>query len=105
MTLTLRDIEMSDLEEYICLNHPAREFHKFNAPYFHKESLEQLTNKVKKWEMRLKSGKKKILKNSQLIVNSDDNELIGEVNWYWKSKETQWMEIGIVIFNEKYWGR
>jgi RimJ/RimL family protein N-acetyltransferase len=25
------------------------------------------------------------------------------VNWYWKSEETAWMEIGIVIFNEKYW--
>ena len=26
------------------------------------------------------------------------------MNWYWKSQETLWMEIGIVIFNEEYWG-
>ncbi len=24
---------------------------------------------------------------------------------YWKSQETLWMEIGIVIFNEDYWGQ
>ena len=39
-----------------------------------------------------------------MIVNKK-NELIGEVNWYWKSKETNWLEIGIVIFDEKNWGK
>ena len=37
------------------------------------------------------------------IISNDKNELIGEVSWYWKSEETLWLEIGIVIFSEKYW--
>ncbi|SOS48870.1 Putative HD superfamily hydrolase (fragment) [Tenacibaculum dicentrarchi] len=39
------------------------------------------------------------------IISNDKNEIIGEVSWYWKSKETNWLEIGIVIFNESFWGK
>ncbi len=27
------------------------------------------------------------------------------MNWYWESEETNWLEVGVVIFNENYWGR
>lgn len=30
MHIYLRDIESNDLEKYVYLNHPSREFHKFN---------------------------------------------------------------------------
>jgi len=39
------------------------------------------------------------------VVDDVTDELIGEVNWYWKSEEPLWMEVGVVIFNEAYWGR
>jgi RimJ/RimL family protein N-acetyltransferase len=44
------------------------------------------------------------MKNRRLISNEQD-ELLGEVNWYWKSKETNWMEIGVIIFEEQNWGK
>ena len=39
------------------------------------------------------------------IITNLKNELLGEVSWYWKSQETNWLEIGIVIFDEKKWGK
>ena len=30
----IRELEINDLEDYLYLNHPSREFHKFNEPYY-----------------------------------------------------------------------
>ena len=60
---------------------------------------------IKSLRDRIKQKEPKILEKKNLIVNEENNELIGEVNWYWKSEETDWMEIGIVIFNREYWGK
>ena len=43
-----------------------------------------------------------MLENKKIIADFESDEIIGQVNWYWKSKETLWMEIGLVIFNENY---
>lgn len=31
--------------------------------------------------------------------------MIGTVSWYWQSKATNWKSIGIVIYDEQYWGK
>ena len=53
---------------------------------------------------RFVNGEKNVFKNKKLIANEDTDEIIGQVNWYLESQETLWMEIGIAIFNENYWG-
>ncbi len=105
MNIILREIEIKDLEDYLYWNHPSREFHKFNGPYYEKSSEEELEKYVEELKERLLIGEKNILKNKKIIANKDNNEIIGQVNWYWKSQETLWMEVGIVIFNENYWGK
>ena len=100
--IILRDMERTDLDVYYDLNEPSRKYHDFNGPYFERESAEALLARIEKMKELLVQGKKKV--NSQMIADKENNVLIGEVSWYWKSKETNWMEIGIVIFNEDYWG-
>jgi putative hydrolase of HD superfamily len=34
MNIVLRELEIKDLEDYLYWNHPSREFHKFNGPYY-----------------------------------------------------------------------
>lgn len=103
MAIALRDIQLKDLEDYFRFNHPSREFHKWNGPYFEKETLEQLRIRVDKIKYGIFSNRKDYFVGKKLIVDAISDAIIGEVNWYWKSKETAWMEVGIVIFNEKYW--
>lgn len=100
----LRSLKVEDLPAYYRMNHPSRKFHQFNGPYFKKMTLEELRNKVDCLEEQLKNDNPKAFKNRKIIANQATNEIIGCVNWYWKSEETNWMEIGIVIFNEAYWG-
>lgn len=103
MKIILRELQMQDLDDYLKWNHPAREFRKYNAPYYHQETEDALEKLIEKYRKKLELGFKNVLKNKKIITNQVTNEIIGEVNWYWKSKETLWMELWIVIFNENYW--
>ena len=103
--IILRDIEIEDLESYYHWNLPTREFHKYNGPYYGKMNEHELREYVNSLRLKLQNGDKNVLGHKKLIADEFTNEIIGTVNWYWKSEETLWMEIGIVIFNEDYWGR
>lgn len=105
MEIILRELEIKDLEDYLYWNHPSREFHKFNGPYYGKRSEEELIKYVEEIEDQLLKGERNVLKDKKIIANKDTDEIIGQVNWYWKSQETLWKEVGIVIFNENYWGK
>jgi len=102
--IKLRKLEINDLESYFYLNNPEREFYKYNGPYYGKPTLEELKKDVENFRNKFLNGEKNV-KSGKMIVDSSNNELIGAVNHYWKSEETLWMEVGIVIFNENYWGK
>jgi len=104
INIVLRELELKDLEDYFYWNLPSREFHKFNGPYYRKRSEEELRKHIGELKLLLLEGEKNALKNKKIIANKDTDEIIGSVNWYWKSQETLWMEIGIVVFNDEYWG-
>lgn len=100
--IILRPMALCDLDNYFDLNKPSREYHKFNGPYFEKGTEEELKVRIEKMRVKLEQGVQR--DNSLVIADKENNTLVGEVSWYWKSKETNWMEVGVVIFNEDYWG-
>jgi len=104
MTIKLRSMIIDDLKKYEEMNHPDRLFHEFNGPYFKRESLKELQDRIKRMYNVFNSGKP-VKNHCKMIVDASNDDLIGEVSWYWKSEETKWLEIGVVIFNETYWGR
>ena len=105
INLIIRELEMKDLNHYLYWNHPSREFHKFNGPYYGRKNEVELRKYIGEIKELLIKGESNVLKNKKIIANKDTDEIIGQLNWYWKSEETLWMEVGIVIFNENYWGK
>ena len=103
--LVIREIEVKDLDDYLYWNHPSREFHKYNGPYYGRKNKKELEEYIEELRVSLENGEKDVLKNKKIIADEETDEIIGQVNWYWKSQETLWMEVGIVIFNENYWGK
>lgn len=101
--INLRRLEINDLENYEYWKLPKHSYHNLNGPYFKKDTKEDIQKQVQTLKEDFLSGKK-VLENKRIISN-DLNEIIGEVSWSWKSEETNWMEIGIVIFNEKFWNK
>ena len=101
--ISIRPITINDLKAYEHWSQPMHAYHSFNGPYFSKKSSDEISIYIHDLKERIKSGED-ALPQRKMIVDPNNN-LIGEVSYYWKSLETNWMEIGIVIFDESYWGR
>lgn len=104
MNLKLRKIEKEDLPEYKHWKLPNHKYHEFNGPYFRKATKKEVAQEIKAMSAEFEKGNEDPLPNKMMITN-EDKELLGEVNWYWKSEETNWLEIGVVIFDERNWGK
>ena len=102
--IRLRKIEEHDLKAYRYWKKPIHQYHKLNGPYFQKQFEEEIEREIKQLKREFDKGNLDPLPEKRIITNIED-ELIGEVNWYWKSEETNWLEIGVVIFDEKNWGK
>lgn len=102
--IEIRNLMQSDLDCYVFWFHPNREFHQFNGPYYGRKSETELTEFVEYLRRAFLNGEENPYPQKKMIVNRETDELIGQVSWYWKSQETLWLEIGVVIFNENYWG-
>ncbi len=100
--IKLRNIEVDDLENYKYWQLPIHKYHLLNGPYFKKQTEEEIIQLVQNIKSNIESNAKNPLPQKKIISN-EINHMIGEVNWYWKSEETLWLEIGIVIFDEQYW--
>lgn len=102
--IILRELQITDLDDYIKLNHPDREFHEYDGPYNHHKSEEELKLFVEELKTKYIKDGQRILPNSRLIIDSNTNTILGQVNWYWKSIETFWLEVGIVLYDSDVWG-
>lgn len=66
--------------------------------------MEEVDAYVQELKIKLTAGEQNRTDRKKLIMSSDD-QIIGEVSWYWKSEETAWMEIGILIFDPQHWSK
>ena len=104
VNIHLRHIEIADLAEYAHWKLPVHKYHDFNGPYFKKQTKAEIDLKIEALSKALNEGTPAPIPGKKIISNQQ-NKLLGEVNWYWKSEETNWLEIGLVIFDENNWGK
>lgn len=104
MKIKLRKIARGDLKEYGYWKLPIHKYHAFNGPYFPKQTEEEVYTEISSIAAEIDQGNTNPMPQKKLITNIE-GELLGEVNWYWKSEETNWVEIGLVIFSEQNWGK
>ena len=101
--ISIRAINLNDLAAYDHWCQPMHAYHTFDEPYNPKKSAEEISIYIGELRQGLQNGEA-VLAQRKMIVDPN-NSLLGEVSYTWKSIETNWMEIGIVIFDESYWGR
>ncbi|CAL2087600.1 GNAT family protein [Tenacibaculum sp. 190524A02b] len=101
--IILRKIQLEDIKEYRFWKNPTHKYHTLNGPYFQKLTEKEVEKEIDKIEEALQNNIAAL--SHKRMISNKENELIGEVSWYWKSEETNWLEIGIVVFNDKFWGK
>ena len=77
---------------------------EYDAPYYKKPTKEEIQNELVEINDRIRTNNWETPRKRLVIANKDDDKFIGTVSWYWQSEETYWKSIGIVIYDEKYWG-
>lgn len=102
--VTLRDVRPEDMSALYFWNYESedREHQNWNGPYQPVEpiSYEEFLAQEKNQSSLKRSGTD--LPRTQLIIEID-GEVKGTVGWYWVSEVTNWFEIGIAIYDSRYW--
>ncbi|MCZ4271799.1 GNAT family protein [Maritalea porphyrae] len=101
--IALRDLRIADLRAYRQLISPDRAFHQFNGPYFGLPDDAEQDRYIQRLREKLEAPEQDLKK--LLIIDARSDRILGEVSWYWRSKATYWMEIGILIFNQSDWSK
>lgn len=103
MNIKLRKIKKEDLPDYAFWKSPEHRYHKLNGPYFKKQTTGEIAEAIKQIAEELDRGLDAL--PNRRIISNQHGALLGEVNRYWKSEETNWLEVGLVIFDDQHWGQ
>ena len=99
--LHLRDIQPCDRELLIYWLHPHHEWHKFNGPYYPPTPEDKIPSIID----RGLSKDVPEIRERLAIVGAQTDTVMGTVTRYWISEETNWLAIGIVIYDSQNWGK
>lgn len=104
MEIKLRDMILEDLPIYEMYRMPGHKWHEYDGPYYADMSEQELKEYIAEIKTTLENNERPF-HNRKVIADKETNTLTGTVNWYWKSKETNWMEVGIAIYDENLWNK
>jgi len=102
--IRLRDWRDEDLPVWRHWLQPHHRWHEFDGPYYPRPDPQQVDQMIARAHERILAGDWPDPRQRLVITTSALDELIGTVSWYWESEETNWLCIGIVIFDPTHWG-
>ncbi|MGZ5279611.1 MAG: GNAT family N-acetyltransferase [Pseudobdellovibrionaceae bacterium] len=98
----IRDWLPQDLEIYKNWQMGAQEWKKFDAPYYQSDDQDFLKS-FEAWKAKVEARDFPTPRGRLVIASLENNQLVGTLNAYWISKETNWLAAGIVLFDPKSW--
>ena len=101
----IRDWQTEDLPRYAHFNTQHHKWMELDAPYYTRSTTKEIENYLKKIGKNVKNKDWQTPRTRLVIADINTNELIGTVSWYWQSKPTNWVSIGIALYNENTWGK
>ncbi len=102
--IILRDWQIKDLNVYEFWYTGKKKWMDYDAPYFQKPTAIDIKNKLLEIRHKINTKNWENPRQRLVIANKENDKLIGIVNWYWQSKETNWKSIGVIIYDEGFWG-
>lgn len=100
--IVLRDLIEADLPIYQGWLSNKHEWKKYDGPYYPLDESKVLEN-IGRLRKRVESSNWPEPRRSLVIADLATNGFVGLVSWYWESKETNWLSVGIVIYDPAFW--
>jgi len=103
--IVLRDWRLDDLELYHTWMQPGQRWQELDGPYYPKPSPEKVAELVERQRQHILSDDWPDPRMRLIVANRAADALLGIVTWYWIGQETNWLAIGISLFDPAIWGR
>jgi putative hydrolase of HD superfamily len=102
--IVLRDWLLTDLERYAYWLQPGQRWQELDGPYYPKPTVSEIAEIMARLREEITTGNLADPRNTLVIAERQTNTLIGRVSRYWQSEETNWLSVGIVIYDPEQWG-
>lgn len=83
---------------------PGHEWHNFDGPYYPSATPEEVEQMIARRRDAILNNSFPTPRRSMAVVDQESDTLIGMVSWYWQGEETNWLCIGICIYDPAFWG-
>lgn len=102
--IILRDWALDDLTIYEKWLQAGAKWQEQYEPYI-KYDTTKIKDKISQSEQIISNNNNPFIRDDVVISLKDNNKFIGHVVSYWRSKETNWLRIGLVIYDDNEWGK
>jgi len=103
--IRLRDWRKADLSLFAQWMEPGHRWQEFDGPYYPHPDAEEMEDILDRLGERIKTGSWETPRLRLVIADRQNNQLLGIVTWYWQSIETNWLSVGISIYDPVFWNR
>jgi putative hydrolase of HD superfamily len=103
--ILIRDWRLHDLEPYAHWLQPGHKWQDFDGPYYARLEAAKIPDLIARLRERIIVKLWDDVRRDLVIARKTDEVLIGRVSWYWQSKETNWLSIGIAVYDPAIWGQ
>ena len=104
-SLCLRDWRLHDLEAFRRWSIGHYKWKDMNGPYYPSSTPEEIEQAVEVYVRNIEAGKWPRPRRMLVIAEKESDALLGTVSRYWQSEETNWLSIGLVIYDDANWGK
>jgi len=101
----IRARRLDDLERCCAWMQPGQRWQEFDGPYYLRPSPANVNEKVERLRQPILSGDWPDPRTRLVVADRAADTLLGTVNWYWIGQETNWLAIGISLFDPTVWGK
>ena len=101
--VVLRDFGLDDLETYGQWLGPGHEWQTLDGPYYPRPDAAGVARLIERVRQRIEAGEWPTPRERLAIADATSDRLVGMVSRYWQSRETDWLSVGVVLFDPTTW--
>lgn len=104
-SIILRDYLEKDLDTIKEWEIGHHKWMEFNGPYYPIDPPEKVEEHCLFLQQKIAKNDWPSPRRKMVIASKNNTDIMGTVSWYWQSKETNWLSIGLVIYSTENWGK
>jgi len=103
--IILRDWQISDLDPYAHWLQPGHRWQQFDGPYYASPTPDEIPEIIERLRTRIEDAAWETPRPMLVIAYAADGAFMGRVSWYWQSRETDWLSVGLALYDPNCWNK